>query len=109
MALKPLSPQSFVATCTRLAVFLAGATLLVACASDRVVDHLPTAVGGLPEGTPARPETPGGYPAVNNASPPRETTVLTSEEQKKLEDELVPARARTAGATAKPGGSARKP
>jgi hypothetical protein len=46
---------------------------------------------------------------VNDAPPPRETTVLTSEEQKKLEDELIAARARTAGASGKPAGSARTP
>jgi hypothetical protein len=35
---------------------------------------------------------------VNNVPAPRETTVLTSEEQKKLQDELTAARDRAAGA-----------
>ena len=109
MALKPPSRQSLGAARLRPAVLLAVAALLAGCASDRVVDHMPTAIGGLPEGAPARPQTPGEYPAVNDAPPPRGTTVLTSEEQKKLEDELIAARARTAGAGAKPASGARNP
>ncbi len=105
MALKP-SQQTLAAACVRLAVLLAGPALLVSCAT--VTDHIPTAIGGLPEATPARPQSPGEYPAVNDVAPPRET-VLTSEEQKKLEDELIAARARTAGASGKPAGSARNP
>jgi hypothetical protein len=55
-------------------------------------------MGGLPAGAPPRPTTTGAYPAVNDVPPPRETTVLTSEEQKKLQDELAAERARAAGA-----------
>jgi hypothetical protein len=49
---------------------------------------------------------------VNDLPPPRETTVLTSEEQKKLQDELAAARARAAGAVNAPAysrGGARSP
>jgi hypothetical protein len=109
MALRSPSQQRLAATCMRLAVLLAGAALLASCATGSVTDHIPTAIGGLPEGMPPRSQTPGEYPAVNDAPPPRETTVLTSEEQKKLEDELIAARARTAGASGKPAGSARTP
>ena len=108
MALKSPSQQTLAAACVRLAVLLASPALLVSCATGSVTDHIPTAIGGLPEATPARPQSPGEYPAVNDVAPPRET-VLTSEEQKKLEDELIAARARTAGASGKPAGSARNP
>jgi len=49
---------------------------------------------------------------VNDVPPPRETTVLTSEEQKKLQDELATARDRAAGAvngSANSSGGARNP
>jgi hypothetical protein len=73
---------------------------------------MPAAAGGLPEGTPPRPDTPSAYPAVHDMPPARENTVLTSDEQKKIEDELVAARNRAAtasGSTGKPTGSARTP
>ena len=34
-------------------------------------DHLPNAVGGLPEGAPARPAADTAYPAVHNVPPAR--------------------------------------
>ena len=80
-------------------VLSAGVALLAGCASA------PTAMGGLPAGAPARSITTGAYPAVHDMPPPRETTVLTSEEQKKLQDELAAARARAAGATNAPANS----
>jgi hypothetical protein len=77
-------------------LLLSAAAVLSACASANVGDHLPTAAGGLPEGTPQRPATPAAYPAVNDMPPPRESQVLTYEEQKKLEDDLIAARTRAA-------------
>jgi hypothetical protein len=81
----------------------AGAVTITGCAST-VADHTPTAMGGLPEGAPARPSSPPAYPAVNDVPPPRSSAVLSSAEQKKLEDELAEARKRAAAAagTAKP-------
>ena len=84
------------------ALLFAGALILTGCA---VGDHMPAAVGGLPAGTPQRPATPAAYPAVNDTPPPRSSTVLTDEEQKKLQDDLQAARKRTAN----PAGSARNP
>ena len=63
------------------ALLFAGVLILTGCA---VGDHMPAAVGGLPAGTPQRPATPAAYPAVNDTPPPRSSTVLTYEEQKKL-------------------------
>jgi hypothetical protein len=46
---------------------------------------------------------PYAYPAVHDMPPPRGSTVLTDAEQKKLEDDLIAARNRTAS-EAKPVG-----
>jgi hypothetical protein len=96
------SPQlwsGFARPLTLLAASFAVAAMMSGCASS-VADRVPTAVGGLPEGTPPRPETPSAYPAVHDMPPPRTETVLTSEQQKQVEDELVAARERAAGAGA---------
>jgi hypothetical protein len=88
------------------AVLLFGAALILAgCSMGTVGDHIPAAAGGLPEGTPQRPAKPPPYPAVHDMPPPRSSTVLTDAELKKLEDDLVAARKRTA----KPAGSAANP
>lgn len=69
---------------------------LAGCAS-MVADNLPASVGGLPEGTPARPQTPGVYPAVHDVPPDRQTTTLSEYEQKRLENDLLQARDRLTG------------
>jgi len=75
-----------------------------------VADHLPNAVGGLPDGTPQRPTTSMPYPAVHDMPPPRATTVLTDEETRKLESDLIAARNRAAAeAAAKSAADADKP
>ena len=74
-----------------------------------VGDHLPNAVGGLPDGTPQRPTTSMPYPAVHDMPPPRATTVLTDAETRKLEDDLVAARKRAAEAAAKSAADADNP
>ncbi len=78
------------------ALVITGGVILASCSS--IGDHLPTAAGGLPAGAPPRPTTSGSYPAVHDMPPPREQTVLTDEEQKKLEDDLIAARNRAKGA-----------
>jgi hypothetical protein len=94
--------------CILSALLIAGAVMISGCAST-VADRTPTAVGGLPEGAPARPSTPSVYPAVNDMPPARGSAVLSSAEQKRLEDELAQVRNRTEAATNgtdKPAGSA---
>ena len=59
---------------------------------------MPTAVGGLPENAPQRPETPPAYPSVHDR-PPQRDSVLSGKEQKKLEDELAAARAKAGTGT----------
>ena len=53
---------------------------------------------GLPEGTPPRPENPAPYLPVHDIpTTPRPSSVLTPEEQAKIERELAAARDRQAG------------
>jgi hypothetical protein len=106
------SPQGFARPAVLSALLLAAAVLIAGCAAATVADRMPTAIGGLPEGTPARPNTPSAYPAVNDMPSPRDDKVLTSEEQRKVEDELVAARNRAAtanGPTGKPAASTGNP
>jgi hypothetical protein len=92
------------------AALLAVAVVLAGCsAGGTVADHLPTALGGLPDGTPQRPGTSGAYPAVHDMPPPRATTVLTDAETRKLESDLVAARNRAAEAAAKAAADTDKP
>jgi hypothetical protein len=98
------------------ALLLACAVIVSGCSSVATIaaDHIPTAAGGLPEGTPQRPATPAAYPAVNDRPPKRESPMLSDEEQRKLEEDLVAAGKRASGASgaaagAKPAGAARNP
>jgi hypothetical protein len=112
MRSKPRSQQVFARPAVLAALLLAGGTIITGCAASNIADRMPTAVGGLPAGTPPRPDTPSAYPAVHDMPPPRGDTVLTSEEQKKIEDDLVAARNRAStasGSTGKPAGGARDP
>jgi len=87
-----------------VAMLIAAAVGLAGCSAGSMVgDHMPTALGGLPEGAPQRATKPSAYPAVHDMPPPRGSTVLTDAEQKKLEDDLIAARTRT-GEAAKPVG-----
>jgi hypothetical protein len=89
------------------ALVLAAASILAGCAST-VADYTPNVLGGLPAETPQRPAKPYVYPAVNDLPPPRTDRMLTAEEQKKLEDDLMAARERTSAA-ADATGSTHKP
>lgn len=85
---------------------------LSGCSS--VVDHLPTGLGGLPEGVPARPATPPDYPLVHDMPPARQEGALSEAERKRLRDELNETRKRLmapekARGTARAGGSADNP
>jgi hypothetical protein len=70
------------------ALLIAGSASLAGCSSSMMADHL------LPKGTPSRPAAPAAYPAVNDPPTPRTERVLTDEEQKKLEDDLIKSRKR---------------
>jgi hypothetical protein len=73
-----------------------GAANLAACGSisEKFSHVLADAPGiGLPAGTPDRPVTAAAYPAVHDM-PPARPAVLSSQEQIKMEDQLVAARTR---------------
>jgi len=81
-----------------VAALFTAAVILAGCSAANVADTMPTAIGGLPETTPQRPATPAAFPAVHALPPKREDTILSYEEQKKLEDDLIAARNRATGA-----------
>jgi len=101
-----------------VAIFVA--TLELAACSTTPGDFLPTAMGGLPAETPARPAISPDYLPVHAMPPPRAATALTEAEQKKLQDDLAAVRDHQeeigkapppggdGGAGAKPPGSAAK-
>jgi hypothetical protein len=68
--------------------------LLTSCST--VLSEMPSQMGGLPAGAPARSETPPAYPAVHDLPPPRSAAVLSEEERKKVEAELAAMRAEQA-------------
>jgi hypothetical protein len=76
---------------------VAAAVALAGCGST-IADRMPTAAGGLPEGSPQRPTTPAAYPAVHDMPPPRATQVLSDADAQKLENDLKATRDRAAAA-----------
>ena len=76
---------------------IAAAVALADCGST-IADRMPTAAGGLPEGSPQRPTTPAAYPAVHDMPPPRATQVLSDADAQKLENDLKATRDRAAAA-----------
>src|SRR5262249_4472709 len=63
------------------------ATVLTGCAP--IIDRVPSELGGLPAGAPARPESSYNYPAVHDMPPDRASTPMTEAEQVRLEKELI--------------------
>ena len=74
------------------------AATLAGCSS--VVDTMPSSVGGLPEGVPARPVVAPAYPAVHDLPASRRDGALNEAESKRLREELKNTRARVAPAEA---------
>jgi hypothetical protein len=68
---------------------VAGLMLLALAGCTSTFDVLPEKMGGLPESAPARPATPYAVPNVYEVRPTREAKPLTTDEQKKLESDLV--------------------
>jgi hypothetical protein len=79
-----------------------GTAGLAACSSALVVDHIPAAIGGLPEGSPERPATTAAYPPVHDMPANRGPTVLSEAEKKRLRDDLAATRERSAREAATP-------
>ena len=92
------------------------AATLAGCSS--VVDNVPHSMGGLPDGTPARPAAPAAYPAVHDMPPPRQEGALNEAQSKLLREDLKKTRNRVSapipapeatGSTAPAAGGARNP
>jgi hypothetical protein len=77
------------------ALLFAAAATLSGCAS-MIADHLPNAVGGLPENAPERAAVQPEFPAVHDMPPARNSVILTEAEKKKIKDELNATRDRIA-------------
>ena len=70
-----------------LTLAFAGVGPLASCST--MGGDIPTAMGGLPDGAPERPQTPAPYPAVHDMTPARKSAVLTEEQKKTVEPELA--------------------
>jgi hypothetical protein len=77
------------------------AALLPACSASQF-SGMPTLLGGEAADTPRESATPPAFPAVHDMPAARPVPVLTDEQQKKAEAELVAARDKQIGAPAKP-------
>jgi hypothetical protein len=95
---RPINPRSWLwlrnrqTSRLRLAAVVAIAALLPACTSQ--LAQLPAAIGGEAEGTPQAPANPPAYPPVHAMPPARPVPVMSDEEQKQAEAELIAARDR---------------
>ncbi len=89
----------------RLAAAVLAAASLGGCASvsDKVSQAMSSMpVVGLPTNTPERPAEALAFPAVHDMPPQRTTAVLTADEQRIMERELVSARNTTQNTAPKP-------
>jgi hypothetical protein len=84
-----------------IAVVIMIAALLSACSASQFAG-MPTLLGGETADTPRESATPPAFPAVHDMPAARPVPVLTDEQQKKAEAELVAARDKQIGAPAKP-------
>jgi hypothetical protein len=82
----------------RISLLACGAALLLfGCASsttNKLIDTMPSSIGGLPADTPERPAEQLAYPAVHDMPPPRPNTTLSAEEQVQLEKDMAAIRTR---------------
>jgi hypothetical protein len=94
---RPPAAGAAMRSVTALAL-LAATIVLPACTTAPYAgDVLPSSMGGLPANAPARPEVPPPFPAIHDMPPPRTNSVLTHEERRKVEEDLVAARERQPG------------
>lgn len=103
---RPIKPCSWLGLCNsqashrRVAAVVMIAALLPACSATQFAD-LPSAIGGETRETPRAPANPPVYPAVHDMPPPRQVPVMTDDEQRQAEAELVAARDRQANPASK--------
>jgi hypothetical protein len=99
-------PQTLRKVASAVAVVLLAAAL-AGCSS--VVDNVPSALGGLPEGTPARPTTQAPYPKVHDMPPARKDAAMSEAEAKRLREDLKLTRNKIAPPPDPAGGAAPNP
>ena len=103
----PIKPAQWFLLCNNHARFPRAiavvmiAALLPACSASQF-SGMPTLLGGETADTPRESATPPAFPAVHDMPAARPVPVMTEEEQKKAEAELVAARDKQIGAPAKP-------
>lgn len=85
-----------------VAVPLGAQLALSGCAAGGMGDQLPHAMGGLPQGAPARPEKPYAYPQVYDTPAPRSAKPLDDVDQLRLQRELQGVRDRQEKTAADP-------
>lgn len=78
------------------------AATLAGCSAGQMGDTLPNAVGGLPEGAPARAVTTGRFPLVHDMPAPRPTTPMSDEDLLKTQKDLEAARTKQEAIAAQP-------
>jgi hypothetical protein len=96
---RPIKPHSWLwhrssrASHLRVAAVLTFAALLPACTASQLAE-LPTSMGGQTPDTPRAPASAPAFPAVHDMPPARPVPVMTEDEQKQAEAELIAARDR---------------
>lgn len=93
-ARRGIAPAAGAVGWRRPATMIAAAALL-ACAGCSTFTDFQT-VMRVPDGTPARPETPHEFPAIYETPPERENALLDPAEQARVERDLVRMRDRQA-------------
>jgi hypothetical protein len=103
----PIKPARWFPLCNnharlpRVVAVVMIAALLPACSASQF-SGMPTLLGGETADTPRESATPPAFPAVHDMPAARSVPVLTDEQQKQAEAELVAARDKQIGAPAKP-------
>ena len=104
----PIKPARWISLCNNharrpraIAAVVMIVALLPACSASQFAG-MPTLLGGETADTPRESATPPAFPAVHDMPAARPVPVLTDEQQKKAEAELVAARDKQIGAPAKP-------
>lgn len=92
-----LRRRNYLCSLVSAMALLSAAALLSGCAAAGVGDSLPPGLGGLPKDAPARPAAAGTFPAVHDMPAPRSDTVLTPDQQDRLEHDLKALRDRQNG------------
>ncbi len=104
----PIKPSRIFSLCNnhaslpRVVAVVMIAALLPGCSASQFFSGMPSAIGGETANTPREPDNPPAFPAVHDMPAARPVPVMTEEQQKQAEADLVAARDKQIGAPAKP-------